>query len=108
MNFQATIKFVIASVRSILGKLGLTDLPGQGRKVTSDKKMIFTSHERYMGGNRDYCSNFSVTFETIGNFLTDFVRQILGKKGVDRVTGPRLEIDARYGFDLKIILKDLG
>ena len=108
MNFQGTIKFVIVSVRSILGKLGLTDLPGQDRKLTSDKKIIFTSHERYVGGNRDYCSNFSVTFETIGNFLIDFVRQILGKNAIDGVNGPRLEIDARYGFDLKIILKDLG
>ena len=41
-----------------------------------------------MGGNRDYCNYFSVIFETTGKFLIVFVRLILGKKGVDRITGP--------------------
>ena len=70
--------------------------------------MTFVSHQRHMGRNREYYCHFSVIFGTIGNFLIDFVRQILGKKGVDGVTGPRLKIDTRYGFDLKIILKDLS
>ena len=84
------------------------DLPGHGGKVALDKKIIFISHQRYKGGNRDYCSHFSVTFETTGKFLIIFVRLIFDKKRVDGVTGPRWEIDIRYDFGLKIILKDLG
>ena len=83
-------------------------LPGYYEKVPSDKKTIFISHQRYTGGNRDYCSHFSVTFETTSKFLIMFLRLILGKNGVDGVTGPRREIDIRYEFDLKIIVKGLG
>ena len=46
-------------------------------------------------------------FETASKSGMVFVRLILGKVRVDRVTGPRREIDIRYEFDLKIILKDL-
>ena len=45
------------------------DLPGHDRKVTSDKKTISILYEGYKGGNRDYGSHFSVTFETTGKFL---------------------------------------
>ena len=74
----------------------------------SDKKMIFISHQKYKGGNRDYCSHFSVTYETTSKFLIVFVRLILRKVVVDGFSRPRQEIDIRYGFDLKVILKDLG
>ena len=49
-----------------------------------------------------------MTFETTGKFLIVFVRLILGKKGVDRFTGPRLESDIGYEFDLKVVLNALG
>ena len=64
-------------------------LPSNDGKVTPEKKMISISHQGYNGENRDYCSHFSVTFETTGKFLIVFVRLILGKVGVDRFTGPR-------------------
>ena len=74
----------------------------------SDKKMISISHQDYKDGNTDYCSHFSVAFETTGKFLIVFVRLILGKVGVDGFTGPRRESDIRYEFDLKVVLKGLG
>ena len=86
----------------------MTDLPGHDGKATSDKKTIFISYQRYNGGNRDYCNHFSLIFETTSKFLIVFVKLILGKVGVDGFTAPRREIDIRYEFDLKVILKDLG
>ena len=110
MNFQATIKFVIVSVRLILpdiaGKLWLPDLPGHHGKATSDRKMIFISPQRNKGGNGDYCSHFSVTLETPGKFIIVFISLILGKIGIDGVTGSRREIGIRDESDLKVILKD--
>ena len=46
----------------------LTGLPGHEVKVTSDKQMIFTFHQKNKGGNRDYCSHFSVIPETTSKF----------------------------------------
>ena len=46
-----------------------------------------------MGGNKDYYSHISMTFETTGKFVIVFVRLILGKVGVDGFTGPRRESD---------------
>ena len=86
----------------------MTDLPSHDGKVTSDKTMIFISHQGYKGGNRDYCSHFSVTFETRGKFLIVLLRLILGNEGVDVFTGPRRENDIIYECDLKVVLKDLG
>ena len=63
-------------------------LPGHDGNVTSDKKMISISNQGYKGRNRDYCSHFSVTFETTGKFLIIFVRLILRKRDVDGFTGP--------------------
>ena len=88
--------------------MGLTDIPGDVEKVTSDKKIIFMSHQRYMDGNRGYCGYYSLTFETTGKFLIDFVKWILGKVSVEGVTRLRRDIDIRYEFDLKVILKSLG
>ena len=90
----------------------MTDLPGHDWKVTSDKTMIFISDQRSKYGNRDCLNGIqiqfqngnSVTFETIGTFLVAFVRLILGKVGVDGVTGPRRKIDIRYKFDSKLFL----
>ena len=76
-------------------KLELTDLPGHDGKITSDKTIVPISHQRYKGGNRDYCSHISVTFETTGKFLIVFVRLISGKVGVDAFTGPPQESDFR-------------
>ena len=61
-----------------------------------------------MGGNSDYYSHISVTFETTRKFVIVFVRLILGKMGIDRFTGPRRESDMRYECDLKVVLKGLG
>ena len=60
---------------------GLTDLPGHDGKITSNKTMIPISHQRYKGGNRDYCSHFSVTFEMTGKFLIVFCKIDIGKSG---------------------------
>ena len=87
--------------------MGITDLPGHDGKVTSDEKLIYISHQRYKGGNRNYCSHFSVTFKTTGKLLIVFVRLILGKEGVDGFTGRRQKSDNRYEFDLKLVLKSL-
>ena len=73
----------------------MTDFSGHNGKVTSDKTMISISHKGYKGGNRDYCSHFSVTFETTGKFLIVFVRLILGNVRLDGFTGPRQESDVR-------------
>ena len=70
--------------------------------------MICKSYQRYNGDNSDYCSHFSVSFETTSKFLIAFVRLILGKEKVDRVTGLRRETDIRYEFDFKIIFKGSG
>ena len=78
-----------------MGKVGLKDLPGHDGKVTSDKKMISISHQGYKGINRDYCSHFSVTFETTCKFVIVSVRLVLRKVVVDRFTGPRRESDIR-------------
>ena len=61
-------------------------LPGHDGKVAADKKMIFISHQRHKGGNRDYCSHFSVIFETTTKFPIVFGRLILGKVGVEGFT----------------------
>ena len=55
--------------------------------------MIFISHQRDKGGNRDYYNHFSVNFETTGKFLIVFVRLILPKVGVDGFTRPQEESD---------------
>ena len=66
------------------------------------------SHQSYMDGNRGYCGHYSLTFETAGKFLIDFVKWILGKVSVEGVTRLRRDIDIRHEFDLKVILKSLG
>ena len=73
----------------------------------SDKKMISISQRGYKNGNRDYCSHFSVTFETTGKFLIVSVRLIMGKKEIDRFTGTRQEGDMGNEFELKVLLKCL-
>ena len=80
----------------------MTYLPDHDGKVTSDKKIIFISHQVYKGGKRDYCSHMSVTFKTTGKFLIVFVRLILGKVRADRFTGSRRESDIKYECDLEI------
>ena len=108
MNFQATIKFVIVPFRLILQNVVVDDLACHDGKVTAGKKVIFISHSKYKGGKRDYCDVFSVTFKTKSKFLFVYVRLILGKVGVDRVTESRQEIDIRYEFHLKVVLNGLG
>ena len=79
--------------------LGLTDLPGHHGKVTSDKKMIFISHQRNKCVNEDYCSHCSVTFETTSNFLIVFVRMILGKGGLTELP----DHDGKLTSDMNLI-----
>ena len=85
----------------------MTDLPGHVGKVTSDKKMIFVSHQKHKRRIRDYFGHFSVIFKTLSKFLIVFVRLIL-EKWFDGFTRPQREIDTRYEFDLKVNLKSLG
>ena len=72
--------------------------------MTSDKKNDYMFHQGYKGGNRDYCSHFSVIFETTDKFLIVFVRLILGKVGNDGFTRPRRESEFGYKFHFKSIL----
>ena len=44
-------------------------------------------------------------FETASKFLIVFVRLILGKVWVDRFTGPQGQIEIRYEFVLRVVLK---
>ena len=81
---------------------------GQGGKVTSDKKIIYISHQGYKGGNRDYYNHSSATFETADKFLIVFVRLILRKVEVDGFTGSRRKSDIRCQLELKVLLKSLG
>ena len=74
--------------------------------MPSDKKMIFTFHQKNKGGNRDYCRHFSVIPETTSKFF--FLRLLLENAGADGVTAPRREIDIRYESDLNVVLKCLG
>ena len=83
----------------------MTDLLGHDEKGVSDKNMI-TSHQRHMEGKRDYCSHFSMTFETTGSFLIDFVRYILGKKrGLTELPGHDRKLTSDMSFISKNILK---
>ena len=76
--------------------------------MTLDKEIIFISHQRYKGGNRDYYSHFSVTLEVTSKLLVFFVKLIWEKLGqVDGLTGSRQEIEIKHEFDFKLILKDL-
>ena len=95
MVFQTIGKFAIVFVTLIFGKVWFDAVTGPLRESDVDKKLIYISHQRYKGGNRNYCSNFSVTFKTTGKFVIVFVRLILGKVGVDVFTGPRRESDIR-------------
>ena len=83
--FKQQLNLLLILSDWICQKLGVTDLPGQDRKMTSDKTMIPISHQRYKGGNRDYCSHFSVTFETTGKFLIVFCKINIGKNGGWRI-----------------------
>ena len=76
--------------------------------MRSDEKIISIPYEGYKDENKNYCSNFSVTYYTTGKFLIVFIRLILGKVGVDGFLAPRRESDIRYKIDLKIMFKDLG
>ena len=54
---------------------------GNDGKMMSDKKVISISHQGYNDKNRDYCSHFSVIFETTGKFLIVFCKTDIGKSG---------------------------
>ena len=41
-------------------------------------------------------------------FVIVFIRLILEKVRIDGFSEPRLKIDIRFQYDLKIVLKDLG
>ena len=84
------------------------DLPNHDGKVTSDKKLIYIFHQRYKGQNRNYCSNFSVTFKTTSTLLIVFVTLILGKRRIDGFPGRRQKSDTRYEFELKLVFKCLS
>ena len=86
----------------------MTHLPGHEGKMTSDKKMICNSYQRCKGGNRDCCNHFLVIFERTSKFVIVFVRLISGKVGVDGFTRARQEIDVRYEFGMKVIVKGLA
>ena len=67
-------EFPIVFLRLVFGKFGLTELADRNGKVTSDKKMIFISYQRNKEGNRDYCSHFSMIFETTSKFPIVFFK----------------------------------
>ena len=93
--FEITGKFLIVVVRLILAKVGVDVFTGPRQESEVRQKIISTSHQGYKGGIRDFCSHFSVTFETTGKFLIVYVRLILRKVGVDIFTESRRESDVR-------------
>ena len=50
---------------------------------------------------------FLVIFQTTDEFVIVFVTLILGKVGIEKFTGQRRQIDSRYEFGLKTVLKGL-
>ena len=93
--------------------MGLMNLSSHDEKVTSDKKINCNSYQRHEGKNRYFCHHFSVIFKIrkkifIFIYLFIFVRLTFGKVEIDGYTGPGREIDIRYKFGLKVILKGLG
>ena len=85
----------------------MTELRHHNGKVTSDKKMIFISHQRNKGGKKDFSIHFYVIFETTSKFQLFFISLVFGKLGVDGVTGQQRESDVKYESDLMVILKGL-
>ena len=86
-------------------KFRLTDLPGHDGKLTPDKKMIGNSTQSCKGESRFYCSHFLVIFERTSKFVIVFVKLIMGKVRVEVFTGYLREIDIRYEFSLKKVIK---
>ena len=84
-------------------KFRLTELPSHGGKVTSDKKIVFKSYNRFKAENGGYGSHFSLFFETTSIFLIAFSKLILEKFGFDGFSGPWWKIDVRYKLDFKRI-----
>ena len=89
-------------------KVGVNVFPGHDGRVTSHKKIICKSYQRFRGGNRDFFSHFSMIFEITSKFHIVFVKLMIDKVGVDGFTRPRQETDIRYEFSLKVTLKGLG
>ena len=66
----------------------------------SDKKTISISYERYQGESNDYCSHFSVIFETGSKFLIVFCKIDIGKKrGLMELT----DHDEKFTSDMNLI-----
>ena len=103
VTFKITRKFLIVFVRLILGKVGIGGFTGPRRESDIRQENISIYHQGYKAGNRDYCSNFSMAFETTSKFLIIFVRLILGKMGIDGFIEPRRESDIKHSYShLKI------
>ena len=87
---------------------GLTNLPDQDGKSTSDMNLILSPYESYYGANRDRCNHFWVTFRATSKFITACVGLILQKVRIAGFSELRRETDVRYEFDFKVIFKKLG
>ena len=72
---------------------------GYNEKVTSDKKTLFISDQRYKGGNRDYCSHFSLIFETTNKFPIVLLRYLFGKVELPEFPGH----DGKLTSDVNLI-----
>ena len=81
-------------------KLGLADLPGHNRKLTSDMNLDLSFYERSSWVNRNNWSYLLVIFQKASQFAIDFVRLTLPKVGVDGFYDPHGKLTS----DKKIIL----
>ena len=92
---RTTGKVLSVFVRMILGPVRVDIFTGSRQENDNRQKNLFFSHQSNKAGKTDYCSHFSVPFETTGKLLIVFVRWILGKVRVDVFTGPRRENEVR-------------
>ena len=58
-----------------------------------------------MNENRDYCSYFSVVFETTSEFAIVFFKIDIDESGVDRFTESLRKTEGKYEFGCRV--KDL-
>ena len=59
---------------------------------------VLENCQRFKGGNRDYCRNFSLIFETTSKFLIVLVMLIFGKVVVDGFVGHDRKLTLNMNF----------
>ena len=96
MNFQASIKFVIVSVRQILSKVGVDRFTDPRREINIKNENDFELLWKTLGSKERLLQPFLVDFPSKKETCYACVRLILQKVRADGFTGPRRETDVRY------------